>query len=182
MSYNSENLRIAAHKSDVLYTMKNPAKVLFVPFLVFSLGALAYTGLAAPEQSLQKVLQSKAYHNFRKRSVSEKSKILYLIDRYQYSGVKIMYNGIYFDSPMAAHVARWFFFRFYKNETVEQWLVKWCHRSVPSGQLIWCKFPDGSFRLSKDVLSEAFAELEQAIAQTDLAEIPAAAGAAEPVE
>ena len=127
------------------------------------------TGMAEAGKTpwqLPPLLESKAYQDFKLRPDTEQSKLLYLIDRFQDSGVQVGYNRVFFDSPLAARVARWFLLRFYRGETVDEWLVKWCYRSVPSGDLIWCKFPDGTKELSLPVLKGELEALNQAMKQS----------------
>lgn len=64
--------------------------------------------------------------------------------------------------------------------------MRWCNTSVLSGSLIWVKFPDGSFKLSREVLLTEIAELEKVIeedAKTEkvlpLPETPAASAEAQ---
>ncbi len=65
-------------------------------------------------------------------------------------------------------MARWFIARRYRKETVEQFINKWCNATVPGNNLIWVKFPNGDFKLSKEILTSELKQLEETITQ-DLA-------------
>ncbi len=132
-------------------------------FLVLMMTSTRPGYAAEAKWTLPPLEQSKAYQDFKMRPDTEQSKLLYLIDRFQDSGVQVGYNSVFFDAPLAARFARWFLLRFYRGETVDQWLVKWCYRSVPSGDLIWCKFPDGTQKLSMPVLMGELEALNQTL-------------------
>ena len=118
---------------------------------------------AAPsENSLPPILESKAYEQFKRRPVSDLSKLIYLIDRFGPSGAEIYYDGHYFKAPFAAWVAKAFLARNYKKESVQDWIMKWCHTSI-GGELIYARFPDGKFRRSSEVLLEESKALEIAL-------------------
>ena len=111
---------------------------------------------------------SSAYRQFKLRDVSDFSKLVYLIDRFGSTDIQIVYDNHYFKATFAARVARWFLKRNYRKETPQEWVMRWCNTSIPAGNLIWIKLPDGKFRLAREVLFEELAALEQAIGQEDL--------------
>ena len=84
---------------------------------------------------------SEAYTALKKRPLSDHSKLVYLIDRFQEADIEILYDGYYFKPPIAAQVARWFLKRYYKDETPRQWIMRWCNQTIFKNELIWVKFP-----------------------------------------
>ncbi len=163
------------------------AFVFLTAFLFSSLPAEAKNSVPMPA-----VRETLAYRQFKSRPVSDFSKIIFLIDRFADSGIVIVYDGHQYQSKFAATVARWFLVRNYKKQTVKEWVMRWCNTSVLSGSLIWVKFPDGNFRLSREVLLSEMAEFEKILeedaktkaipAPAVVAEVPAPADLkAEPV-
>lgn len=120
------------------------------------------TGQAKPND-FPPILESKAYQQFKTRPVSDLSKLIYLIDRFGTTKVEIVYNGHYYKAVFAASLAKFFLSQNYRKETVDQWIMKWCNVSIPSGNLIWVRFPDNKFKLSRDVLKGELIELENAM-------------------
>lgn len=118
-----------------------------------NLWALLYEGFPTTKES-------QAYHEFIKRSNSEHSKLLYLIDRFGDANVEIVYDGHYYSAPFVARVARWFISRNYRKEPAEKWLMRWCNTSIVTGNLIWVKLPTGKFRLAREVLLDELRALD----------------------
>lgn len=109
---------------------------------------------------------SKAYKRFITRPLSERSKLLYMIDRFTDSKIKIVYDGVYFDPGVVGPIARWFLSRHYNKEAAEKWVMMWCNTSVPEGNLIWVQLPQGQFRLGRDILLEELKALNESVAGT----------------
>lgn len=132
-------------------------------FLVLNtaLFAAAATHTQTPYSGLQPLLESQAYKQYRNRPVSELSKIIYLIDRFMNSDIEVLYDGHYFKAQFAGRVARWFLAAHYRKEKAEQWIMRWCNTTVPAGNLIWVKLPDGSFVLSREILLEELKKLNE---------------------
>jgi len=102
--------------------------------------------------------ESTAYQRYCVRDKSEFSKILYLIDRFAAAEGQIIYDGIAFQPRAVAPLARWYLYRFYRNETAEKWVKRHCYRSLYSNELIWFRSVDGEEKLAHDLL---MSELEQ---------------------
>ncbi len=117
----------------------------------------------AENKSCEALRQSKAYHQFKLRPSSDFSKLIYLIDRFATCDVEINYNGHYFTAPFAARVARWFLATNYKKETTKEWIMRWCNTAIPAGTPIYVKFPNGKFRLAREVLTEELKDLDKTI-------------------
>lgn len=115
---------------------------------------LLYFGFEPP-------LQSKAYEQFQLRPRSDLSKLIYLIDRFVDSKIQVQYEKHYYPAFFAARIARAFLPAHYKNEKPEAWVMQWCSTSFPSGDPIWMKFPDGSFKLGREVMIDELKLLDQ---------------------
>ena len=111
------------------------------------------------------IQSSEAYKQFKTRPVEDKSKLLYLIDRFADANVKIVYDGHYFDAPLVGRIARWFLARHYRGENPEKWIMLWCNQSIPEGNLIWVELPGGRFRLSREVLLQELQAINELTAQ-----------------
>jgi hypothetical protein len=130
--------------------------LLITSVTLFAQGILAVDELVPPAH------QSDAFRQFTTRPYSELSKILYLIDRFGSTDVEILYDGHYYHARFAKQVARWFLFHHYRKETAEQWIWRWCNKTVVTNNLIWVRFQDGTSRLAREVLLEELGALEKA--------------------
>lgn len=131
-----------------------------VVLMALCLSMFAHPAMAEEEllyPGFPSIKESDAYQKLRTRPATDHSKLLYLIDRYEDSDIKIRYNGYLFDSGFSAYVARWFLSRQYRGETPKEWVVKYCDKSLIKEEPIWVKLPNGEFAQSKPVL---FAEIE----------------------
>lgn len=131
------------------------AALLFLP--VFFTGSVQAAEKVKTE--LPPIEESKAWQQFKTRPVSELSKLIYLIDRFGGSKIEIVYDGRYYKAAFGAQLAKFFLAQNYKKETVDAWIKKWCSVSM-GGNLIWVKFPDNRFKLSRDVLKQEIEALE----------------------
>ncbi len=115
------------------------------------------------------IRESKAYQQYRLRPASDFSKLIYLIDRFSACMIEIVYDGHYFKAPFAARVARWFLATNYKKETTsKEWIMRWCNTTIPQGTPIYVKFPNGKFRLAREVLLEEIDELDRILKQDEV--------------
>lgn len=135
------------------------AALLFLPVIVQTVQAAEKTKTA---QEMPAIEESKAYQQFKTRPVSDLSKLIYLIDRFAGAKIEIVYDGHYYKPTFAAQLAKFFLAQNYKKETVKEWIMKWCSVSA-GGNLIWVKFADNRFKLSRDVLNDEIAALDEVI-------------------
>ncbi|MCM8776415.1 MAG: hypothetical protein NC930_08750 [Candidatus Omnitrophica bacterium] len=146
--------------------------VLILGLFIFLKGSFLDAGKASASLGLPALEDSKAFRQFMMRPMSDLSKLMYLIDRLSDANIEIRYDNYYYDTKFAARLARWFLARFYRGETAEQMVMHWCNTSFPSGKLIWVRLPDGSFRLSREILLEELRELDSAIEKLSLPQNP----------
>lgn len=132
----------------------------------FGHGAGLCADAAAPEgvshAGFIALKDSSAYQQYQRRPKSDLSRLLYLIERFGQSEIEVIYEGFHLPAAKAAPIARWFLGRNYRRETPAEWIYKWCNKTVPNGELILVKFPDGTVRLGREVLFEELAVLEKA--------------------
>jgi hypothetical protein len=121
------------------------------------------TVFAAKDVAFPPMKETKAYQQFRLRPVTDFSKLVYLIDRFSSLDLQIVYDGHYYEAAFAGRIAKWFLGRNYKKETPKDWIMRWCNTSVPAGNIIYVKMPNGKFKLSREVLTQELADLDQAI-------------------
>ncbi|MDD5218618.1 MAG: hypothetical protein PHN49_11695 [Candidatus Omnitrophica bacterium] len=102
--------------------------------------------------------QSQAFKRYRMQPPSEYTKLIYLINRFSAADIEVIYDGYQYPTRFIAPFARQFLSRNYqRKQTAKDWILKWGNLTVPLGNLVWVKFPDGSVLLARDVL---FRELE----------------------
>ncbi len=131
------------------------------------LGASLSSGFAAEKEPLYPgfvpIRESKAYERFSKRTLCDASKLIYLIDRFADSEIKIVYDQQNYETAFVGTVARWFFARNYRKQTPRDWIMNWCNVSVITGRLIYVKLPDGRMLLARDVLLNEIDEINRVI-------------------
>ena len=141
-----------------------PFRIAVMMVVSLTLNTALFAEAAAPPplySGLSHLTESQAYQQYRNRPVSELSKIIYLIDRFMNSGIEILYDGHYFSAQFSGRVARWFLATHYRKENAEQWVMRWCNTTVPAGNLIWVKLPDGKFLLAREVLLSELKKLNE---------------------
>ncbi len=134
--------------------------IFIVGFFVLSLGGKA-RGFGKTE--LPPMKDSAAYQQFCTKPVTELSKLVYLIDRFGASDIQVVYDNYHYNAKFCAVVARWLLSMRYHQETAEQFIIRWCNTSFPGGNLIWVKYPDGDYRLARDILKEELRLLESTV-------------------
>lgn len=137
------------------------ASAMFLTLIAFNPDLLAAAEKKQPDSEFTSIEDSPAFEQFLMRPKSELSKVLFLIERFGDQPVEIRYDHHYYTAEFSARVARWFLTRNYKKETAHQWIMKWCNRSVPGGNLIWVKLPSGKNRMAREVLLQELNDLEK---------------------
>ena len=138
--------------------MKNRALLLTVFTVIFFLNPQVASSQS--QNTLPPLRESKAYRNFLGRPHTELGKITYPIDRFATSKGKVLYAGHLYSAPFSAAIARWYLFYHYRKETAEEWVKSCCYRTLIGGEIIYIKYPDGSFRKGIDVLLGELEALE----------------------
>ena len=108
--------------------------------------------------------ESRAYQTLIRRPITDRTKIMYLMDRFSEANIQIIYDGYYFNAVVASGIARWFFARNYRGETSKQWIMRWCNKSI-NGEFIRVKLPDGTFKLAREILLDEIKSLEDMLAK-----------------
>ena len=106
--------------------------------------------------------QSDAYQKYCRRPKTELSKLLFLIDRFKDSDIKVVYNGNHYDSEVATKYARQYIRDHYRStQDAESFVKDHAHRSEPQGNVIYAEYPDGKIRPASEVLLEELKALAQ---------------------
>lgn len=130
--------------------------------------AAGWAGTARAEISgLPSVRESGAFQQYKKRSPSELSRILYLIERFKGTKVEVLYDGTFYKADVAVPIARWFLAVNYKKQTAEEWVKQYCTSTIFYGNPIRVKLPDSTFRTSRDLLLEELADLKKVEAENE---------------
>lgn len=158
----SRNLRIGLRKGAMLLCT--------VVSLVIS---TAFSGTSS--SWLPPIRESGAYQQFAKRTYSELSKLLYLIDRYKDTAILVIYDGAPYDTAICLRVVRWFLPRYYHNERAEEWVKRYCSTSILFGNPIFVKLPDGTRVLATNFLLEELRTLKE-VYETDFKAAPSRTG------
>jgi len=111
-------------------------------------------------QDSSSVNASSSLDSFRNRPATEYSKLIYLVDRFGSSDMDIVYDGHHYKASSVSPLVRWYLSRNYRNESAEDWICKWCHRSMGNGERIWVRDSGGGLRSAKDLLMEELDRLD----------------------
>lgn len=122
---------------------------------------------AIPYYGYQPAGESLAFKNFNDRPKNDRSRIVYLIDRFANADVEVIYGGYRMHAKFASNICRWFLGINYKEQTPKEWTYQWCNRTVPGGELIWVVFADGSRKPARDVLVWEIEKLEELEKQSE---------------
>lgn len=110
--------------------------------------------------------RAKAVEQYRRRPESDRSKLIYLMERFRDTDVQVVYDGYNYGARESAVHARQYIARHYKKGRAGDWVREHAYRSNPGGQIIYLKFPDGRIQTLRDVLLEELTMLETLMAQT----------------
>jgi len=114
------------------------------------------------QEFISPVKESNAYKRYLHRTKNEQSKILYLLDRFLNSPLKVVYDGTTYDSNTAINFARSYVARNYRNENAASWIKIHAYRSNPKRKIIYMKLPNGKTKPFRDALLEELEALEKA--------------------
>lgn len=98
--------------------------------------------------------QSDAFLRFSNRPRTERSKLLFLMDRFEKADMEIVYDGRTYDLVSAARVARLYLTTRYKQETALEWIGKFCYRSRGHGEIVWMRTPSGELHRAADIFKK----------------------------
>lgn len=122
--------------------------------------ALSFPGIAAAEEyALAPHTESFAYKQYQLRPKSELSKLYYLMDRYNGSDFKVLYDGAEYDSGAALKYAKSYIAKHYRKQPARAWVTENAYRSG-SGSAIYLKSPEGKTTLLRDALIEELKTIE----------------------
>lgn len=129
---------------------------------------------AVPDSSndFPPIQESKAFQQFILKPVSELSKLIYLIDRFGESKIEVQYEDHYYAAPFVGRFVRMFLAAHYAQQSADYWLSEHAVTSMHSGKLIWLKFPDGSFKLAREVFANELKALDQTVKEYRKAHSP----------
>ena len=131
--------------------------------LIFPAVAEESHAIQTPAAGLPPIQDSKAYKQFILKPTNELSKLIYLVDRFGESKIEIQYEDHYYSAAFVGKVVRIFLATHYSQETAEHWISEWAVTSIPSGKPIWAKFPDGNFKLARELFREELKALDQTL-------------------
>ena len=149
-----------------IITQMNSLSKRFCLFLILTTSFLCIgNNVLASESLFPPIRGSQAYKEFKKRSYSELSKLIYLIDRFKNTDIKVLYDGAYYDASFAAKVCREFLVRFYDNDKATKWVTHYGTTSLFQNKPILFKFQGGITRLARRILLQELKDLDEAYTQ-----------------
>ena len=100
-----------------------------------------------------------AYEHYKKRPVSELSKLIYLGDLLRDSGLVIVHESMSYDPRVIYPMVSLYVRMNYKNETAEGWIAKHAYRNGSSYGIIYVKDGQGKIQVLRDFLLQELASL-----------------------
>lgn len=123
---------------------------------------LAGSPLELAVADLTPASESEAYERFKRRkSKTELSKLLYLMDRFKVADFKVRYAGSWYDATWAMKQARSYLKRYYDGEDSSEFVHKHAYRPRFGDGIVYLKLADGEVRLLRDALLEELEILNQ---------------------
>ncbi len=145
----------------MFFAVSRKARVLAAFFLiVIHLGA----GYEWPA-----IEESVAYQRYLKRKPTELSKLIYLMDRFNFQGMEIRVDGTTFQAPLCVPYVKAYLALQYRGERAEVWLQKHVYRSPFTHKVMYGRLPGEDFRIGRDML---FSELAKLRSLEEVAEKP----------
>ncbi len=105
--------------------------------------------------------EQSAYEKFLKRSKSELSKLIYLIDKHRQEEFYVVHDGVEYESNWALMQARRYLAENYRKEDASEWIKAHAYRSMYGGHIIYWKTSKANVRPLRDVLLEDLEELNK---------------------
>lgn len=96
--------------------------------------------------------KSPAYQQYKKRPVSDLSKLIYLGDRLKESGLLIVHDHVTYEPKKIAPLVTLYVRMNYKKEKVDEWILKHAYRNGSTFAVIFIKNLDGSLTPLRDYL------------------------------
>jgi len=137
-------------------------KLKFVFILILAIVSAGLNGgtVMAEEYALAPHTDSFAFKQYQLRPKSELSKLYYLMDRYNGSSFKVLYDGAEYESGAALRYAKSYVSKHYRKQTARDWVSEHAYRSG-SGRAIYLKSPEGKNILLRDALIKELAPIEK---------------------
>ncbi len=139
---------------------KTIAGVIFSAAIFLLLNSVSWAGAG---EALPPFQESAAYKQYTRNPKSELSKLIYLMNRFRDSDLKVLYDGHDYTSDYAIGEAKKYIARNYHKENAEKWIKKHAYRAQSGGgDIIYLKYSDGKLRPLRDVLIEELEALQKA--------------------
>ncbi len=133
-------------------------------FIVTILISAMLAGSAGAADVLE-IRDSEAFKQYQlRKSDTELSKLIYLMDRYRDAKFEIQYDGSWYGADEAMMEARKYLRQNYKNEPAEKFIKLHTYRPYGKEKIIFIRFPNDEIRILRDVLLEELKRLDQVAA------------------
>ncbi|HNX68228.1 MAG TPA: hypothetical protein PLL75_04330 [Candidatus Omnitrophota bacterium] len=143
--------------------MEHKLKTAAVACAVLSLALFSVGAVKAPWPGLPPITQSDAYKEFLKQPPSNLAKGICILNYFRNTPVVVQYDGIEYPALIAYPIGLAYLLTHYHDEDPATWIKRNCYRTLVQKNIIYLKFPDGSYSAARDVFLEKLDELEKAI-------------------
>jgi hypothetical protein len=136
--------------------------MIFLKRAVLTLVAVAlFAGAAFAAYEWPPVETSKAYERYLNRPRSEMSRLIYLLDRFNFDGMEIRVDGTTYQAPMCVPFVKAYLALNYRKERAEVWIQKHVYRSPFTNEVMVGRLPGEDYRPGRDMLFEELAKLRK---------------------
>lgn len=117
--------------------------------------------------ALEPVGETEAFQQFSQENQTDFAKLIFLMNYYHNADFVIVFDGAEYTPQFAFPFAQIYLFTHYRNEEPAKWIKAHCYRSPFLQNIIYFRYPDGSYEVARDVILQGYADLENAL-QGDL--------------
>lgn len=136
-------------------------------FLFCSLFVPGIFAESAPKSTVQMkpIEQSEAYQEYLQKPKGNLGKLLFGLNYFRTAPVILQYDGVEYSMAFAYPIGMAYLMTQYHDESPVKWIKKHCYRSPTANKIMYFKYPDGSFRVVRDVFIETLKTLEKVESQ-----------------
>lgn len=135
------------------FTVKALRNILFAGILITAAAPCVFAAFNVP------MTESRAYQRYQQRNANELSRLIYLMDRFNFQGMEIKIDGAVYQAPSCLPYAKAYLALYYRGEKAEDWIQKHCYRSPFTNDVMLGRLPGEKFRPGRDLLLEELARL-----------------------
>lgn len=129
--------------------------------LFLTVWSLFFSSVSFAAYEWPSVETSTAYERYLNRPRTELSRLIYLLDRFNFEGMEIRVDGTTYQAPMCVPFVKMYLGINYRKERAEVWIQKHVYRSPFTNEVMVGRLPGEDYRPGRDMLFEELAKLRK---------------------